>query len=367
MFTPAITGYGPQMTVSPYTLPSLSTVAQTTLIQELRRGNPPAILTNAQTCGYTSGAWSSAVTCGPQQSCTYYTTPYSAPNFGCCSEGVGCGYVSTCLDYKAMGNSNRGAGVLISDQQFLCGSEVPYCSTVLLYGTTYAPSSSYSFYSYGCLATSNAVVVAFQTTLDGRAATTTSSSTSASAAATTSSVAEASYTPTTTPSSSSTTSTSTSSSITTKSSQTTSSNLPVLSKVNTEASPTSVGTISSPAASIDPALPSSTMSPTGLSQTSQIGIAVGVSIGVGLLLAALGFAFWRHRKAKHDKRWHDQPSQSFPGQYYETGGNKSLHPFDHRFSSLRSTSSVGKSEILREAPYELSSTGRRHELAANNQ
>jgi hypothetical protein len=119
MFTPAITGYGPQMTASPYTLPSLSTVAQTTLIQELRRGNPPAILTNAQTCGYTSGAWSSAVTCGPQQSCTYYTTPYSAPNFGCCSEGVGCGYVSTCLDYKAMGNSNRGAGVLISDQQFL--------------------------------------------------------------------------------------------------------------------------------------------------------------------------------------------------------------------------------------------------------
>ncbi|THZ95027.1 hypothetical protein D6C83_09180, partial [Aureobasidium pullulans] len=192
-------------------------------------------------------------------------------------------------------------------------------------------------------------------------------STSASAAATTTSVAEASSTPTTTPSSSSTTSTSTSSSITTKSSQTTSSNLPVLSKVNTEASPTSVGTISSPAASIDPALPSSTMSPTGLSQTSQIGIAVGVSIGVGLLLAALGFAFWRHRKAKHNKRWHDQPSQSFPGQYYETGGNKSLHPFDHRFSSLRSTSSVGKSEVLREAPYELSSTGRRHELAANNQ
>lgn len=115
MFTPAVTAHEPQTTASPYALPLVSSVARTTLIQELRR-DPPALLTNDRTCGYTSGAWSSAVTCGPGHSCTYYTTPYSAPNFGCCTNGAECGYVSTCVDYKAEGNPNTIGGYLFMDK-----------------------------------------------------------------------------------------------------------------------------------------------------------------------------------------------------------------------------------------------------------
>jgi hypothetical protein len=73
----------------------------TTPLARLPRAEPPPLLTNSVTCGYTSGLWYSAVTCSPDQTCTYYTTPYSAPNFGCCdSVGQSCGYVSTCIDYN---------------------------------------------------------------------------------------------------------------------------------------------------------------------------------------------------------------------------------------------------------------------------
>lgn len=115
MFTPSVTAHGPRITASPYAPLSLPPVSQTTLVQQLRR-DPPALLTNDQTCGYTSGVWSSAVTCGPSHSCTYYTTPYSAPNFGCCINGEECGYVSTCVDYKASGNPNTIGGYLFKDK-----------------------------------------------------------------------------------------------------------------------------------------------------------------------------------------------------------------------------------------------------------
>lgn len=73
----------------------------TTPLALLPREEPPPLLTNSVTCGYTSGLWYSAVTCSADQTCTYYTTPYAAPNFGCCdSVGQSCGYVSTCIDYN---------------------------------------------------------------------------------------------------------------------------------------------------------------------------------------------------------------------------------------------------------------------------
>jgi hypothetical protein len=93
-------------------------VPDTTAIALLPRSDPALPLTNSVTCGYTSGLWSSAVTCGEEYSCTYYTEPYSAPNFGCCSSGLGCGYVSTCVDYSANNNPNTGAGVLLMDEGF---------------------------------------------------------------------------------------------------------------------------------------------------------------------------------------------------------------------------------------------------------
>jgi hypothetical protein len=118
MFTPTLTVFGAQVTPPPY--PSLSSpaIAQTTLIHAVRRDNSPNILTDDQTCGYTSGAWSSAVTCGPQASCTYYTGP-AAPNFGCCTNGAGCDYIATCLDYGAKGNINTGGEVGLGNQKFM--------------------------------------------------------------------------------------------------------------------------------------------------------------------------------------------------------------------------------------------------------
>ena len=84
----------------------------------LPRAEPPPLLTNSVTCGYTSGLWYSAVTCSPDQTCTYYTTPYSAPNFGCCdSVGQSCGYVSTCIDYNTR-NSFVGAYLYLQGDDF---------------------------------------------------------------------------------------------------------------------------------------------------------------------------------------------------------------------------------------------------------
>jgi hypothetical protein len=72
-------------------------------------------LTNAETCGYLSGLGADPVTCASGRSCTYYTTPQSAPNFGCCVENTassanGCGYVSTCVDYSIGKSSSLGIG-----------------------------------------------------------------------------------------------------------------------------------------------------------------------------------------------------------------------------------------------------------------
>jgi hypothetical protein len=93
--------------------------ATTTPRALLPRDEPPPLLTNSVTCGYTSGLWYSPVTCGQDHTCNYYTTPYAAPNFGCCSAGAGCGYVSTCIDYSAKNNPHTGAGVLIQGEDFL--------------------------------------------------------------------------------------------------------------------------------------------------------------------------------------------------------------------------------------------------------
>lgn len=97
---------------------SISPLATTTPLAVLPRENPPPLLTNSATCGYTSGLWFSAFACPSEFTCNYYTTPYSAPNFGCCSSGDGCGYVSTCLNYNTSGNLNTGAGVLVDGENF---------------------------------------------------------------------------------------------------------------------------------------------------------------------------------------------------------------------------------------------------------
>ncbi|THX27236.1 hypothetical protein D6D10_09513 [Aureobasidium pullulans] len=193
-----------------------------------------------------------------------------------------------------------------------CGSAFPYCSTGLLYGTTYAPGSSYSFYSYGCLTKKLADVVAFQTTLDERAEATTS--TSASSAASLTSVAEAASTSNTTSASSNSASASSSGSSETL--QTPLAGLSTSSQAGAIVS-------SSPSTSSAIPSPSSTPSSTTLSQTSQIGIAVGASIGFSFLLAILAFLFWRHRKAKANKKWLDQSPRSADQLFAE---NKSLHP-----------------------------------------
>jgi hypothetical protein len=90
----------------------------TTAIVLLPRNDPVRPLTNSATCGYTSGLWYSAVTYGEEHSCTYYTEPYSAPNFGCCSSGQECEYVSTCVDYSAGNSMGVGRGVLLSNEGF---------------------------------------------------------------------------------------------------------------------------------------------------------------------------------------------------------------------------------------------------------
>ncbi|KAI5269847.1 hypothetical protein E4T47_06689 [Aureobasidium subglaciale] len=351
--------YSLQVQTTPSPSPSLSlpAVVQTTLIPVIRRDNPPDILTNAHTCGYTSGAWSSAVTCGPSHSCTYYTTPYSAPNFGCCSEGLDCGYVSTCLDYGAKGNPNTGSGIIfsISNEQFLCGPAAPYCSRLLLYGTTYAPGSSYSFYFYNCLTKSVPMVIAYQTTLDERGAASSSVSsvlstteiteTTASSILSTSSSSDASTQsgiPSLSASHSTTSQTETPIPI-----ETTSKRLDLTSATSASGTPTS----------------SSEASSGSLSQTSQIGIAVGVSIGVGVVLASLAFWFLRYRKAKKVQQCTQQGSQFQPSYVDHTVASKSFYPFDNRFSSFRTHTSA-TSEMEGQALYELGATSRRHELAA---
>ncbi|THX20333.1 hypothetical protein D6D12_10418 [Aureobasidium pullulans] len=223
-----------------------------------------------------------------------------------------------------------------------CGSAFPYCSTVLLYGTTHAPGSSYSFYSYGCLTKKLSDVVAFQTTLDERAEATTS--TSASSAASLISVAEAASTSSTTSASSNSASASSPNSSGTLQTPLAGSSTSSQAGAIASSSPSTSATITSP---------SSTPSSTTLSQTSQIGIAVGASIGTSFLLAILAFLFWRHRKAKANKKWLDQSPRSADQPYAE---NKSLHPFDHEFSSLRSDFS-GFMGSEREVAFELASTG----------
>ncbi|TIA51642.1 hypothetical protein D6C77_08789 [Aureobasidium pullulans] len=223
-----------------------------------------------------------------------------------------------------------------------CGSAFPYCSTVLLYGTTYAPGSSYSFYSYGCLTKKLSDVVAFQTTLDERAEATTS--TSASSAASLTSVAEAASTSNTTSASSNSASTSSPNSSGTLQTPLAGSSTSSQAGAIASSSPSTSATIPSP---------SSTPSSTTLSQTSQIGIAVGASIGFSFLLAILAFLFWRNRKAKANKKWLDHSPRSVDQPYAE---NKSLHPFDHEFSSLRSDFS-GFMGSEREVAFELASTG----------
>lgn len=93
--------------------------ATTTPLALLPLDEPPPLLTNSVTCGYTSGLWYSAVTCSPDQTCNYYTTPYSAPNFGCCdSVGSSCGYVSTCIDYNTRNSLQVGAGLFLQGDDF---------------------------------------------------------------------------------------------------------------------------------------------------------------------------------------------------------------------------------------------------------
>lgn len=91
--------------------------ATTTPLALLPRAEPPPLLTNSLTCGYTDGLWYSAVTCRPDYSCTYYTTPYAYPNFGCCSAGKECGYVSTCIDYDPS-NTKVGALLYLEGDEF---------------------------------------------------------------------------------------------------------------------------------------------------------------------------------------------------------------------------------------------------------
>lgn len=72
--------------------------------------------TNPLTCGYISALSQSPVTCNTGFTCNYFTTPLTAPNFGCCTTGtgsLGCAYASTCLDYNAFGNVNT-LGIVIT-------------------------------------------------------------------------------------------------------------------------------------------------------------------------------------------------------------------------------------------------------------
>lgn len=113
-----LNGWNPKPTAAP----SLYNDASIFEAELRARGDPPELLTNSLTCGYTSGLWYSPVTCGAGSSCTYYTTPYSAPNFGCCitslTGSAGCGYVSTCVDYGASNNPNTYGEVLLDGGDF---------------------------------------------------------------------------------------------------------------------------------------------------------------------------------------------------------------------------------------------------------
>jgi hypothetical protein len=72
----------------------------------------------------------------------------------------------------------------------------------------------------------------------------------------------------------------------------------------------------------------------------------------------------RHRKAKTQRQWLDQPSQNFSVYPHHTDSTKAAYPFDYRSNSQR-TNLSGKSESGVEETYELSSAGRLHELPAN--
>lgn len=230
---------------------------------------------------------------------------------------------------------------------------MPYCSTLVLYGTSYAPGSTQSFYYYSCQAQSAPAVIAFQTTFDSTTTASTSTVTtqaSSTSTSTTSSSASSSVSSVQTPSTSSLQST-----------QVSSAALPSTKAEIVSSSPNSASSTTAV-----PATTSASHAPSnGLSQTSQIGIAVGVSIGVCILLATIAFWFFRYRKARADKRWLDQPSQTFPAYLHHMDGTKAIHPFDYRSNSF-CTNLSDKSASEGDAPYELSSTGRTHELSAGD-
>lgn len=230
---------------------------------------------------------------------------------------------------------------------------MPYCSTLVLYGTSYAPGSTQSFYYYSCQAQNAPAVVAFQTTFDS---TTSSSATVTTTQAISTSTSTTSSTPSSSVSRAQTLSTSS-----LQSTQVSSAALPSTKAEIISSSPNSASsTIAASATTSASHAPSS-----GLSQTSQIGIAVGVSIGVCMLLASIAFWFFHHRKTKADRRWLDQPSKPFPTYLHHMDGTQVVHPFDYRSNSFRTILS-GKSTGEGDALYELPSTGRTHELSTGD-
>jgi hypothetical protein len=256
---------------------------------------------------------------------------------------------SSCGKFCVQGEVSHAC--VVSDVVLLfSGSLIPYCSTLVLYGQTYGPGSTQSYYYYSCQATTAPPVIAFQTTSDERDETTSSAT-----ASTTSTTA------TTTASSSSISVTSSSTSSTVSSLGNTS----AMSSPSTTQNPTKADGASSSSIAIPSATATSQTSSNGLSQTSQIGIAVGASIGVFILLASLAFWFFRHRKAKADKKWLDQSPQNFSVYPHHMDSTKAGYPFDYRSDSQRTTF-PGKSEGEVQETYELSSTGRLHELPTNH-
>jgi hypothetical protein len=122
----------PTSTTQAYRSHAASVPTHTALALLPREDSAPP-LTNSATCGYTSGSWFSAVTCGEQSSCNYYTEPYSAPNFGCCLSGNGCGYVSTCVNYNASNNPHTGDGVYLADEGFYWYVQTSVSTSVMAY------------------------------------------------------------------------------------------------------------------------------------------------------------------------------------------------------------------------------------------
>lgn len=314
----------------------------TTAIALLPRQDPAPPLTNSATCGYTSGLWFSAVTCGEQSSCIYYTEPYSAPNFGCCSSGTGCGYVSTCVDYNASNNPHTGAGVYLQDAGFfwyvhICvslilanatwvltscladsGSDVPFCSTLVLYGQEYTTSGTYSFLSYGCQSGSGTKVTAFQTT---RSSSPTTSRTTSSTSSEKSTSEQSS-------------------------SQSTSTEQPYAPPATSAfANPSAAATRESIAEGASG----------GLSQGALIGIGVGVGVAAAGALVAASFWLWRRRQ----QRVAVQASTSYA--HYD--GTRSGHA-----SSFGAAHHGYSSDVLRKQGHEksglteLTSSPVRHEL-----